>query len=366
MRRWGAVGRAGSAATLILSLSLAVCSASGTVSAIGKPSGSTAPTSGPSTSAAPTQQSGVPDSPTTSSAPPDVTVSQDDAAAVLKTYQTENNTANASLDTTAIAKAETGSMLDLDQCNMVYDQGAGGSRAKQDEAAISLTNPTFYPVRAADYPRAFFAIATGVQSGEANTSVLIHFTQDTSGAPWLVDFDVTLLSGQQWPAFAVDSGGVLDDTATHLDQLPLSTVDLAAADRTVLADNNAGQPGSPFLSDDATNAEQKWITNEGSSEPGATSSLTVTTDLKPPPTYIPLKNGGELALYGTRTAVRTAESGHTFTFSDQGWAKVAGADSMAGGFTAEAVWMAAAIDPPDKSAKIQKIAYNGGLVSVHS
>ncbi|WP_370380219.1 hypothetical protein [Catenulispora sp. GAS73] len=300
-----------------------------------------------------------------SSAVPDATVSQDDAAAALKAYQAENNAANAALDTTAIAKAESGSLLALDQCNMVYDQGAGGTRAKQDEAAIALNNAAFYPVRATDYPRAFFATATGVQSGQPNSSVLIHFIQDKSGAPWLVDFDVALTSGQQWPAFAVDSSGALDYTATHLDQLALSTVDLAAADRTVLADNNAGQPGSPFLSDDATNAEQKWITNEGSSEAGATSSLTVTTDLNPAPTYIPLKDGGELALYGTRTAVRTAESGHTFTFGDRGWAKVAGADSVVGGFTAEAVWMNAAIDPADRAAKIQKIAYGGGLVSVH-
>ena len=39
-------------------------------------------------------------------------------------------------------------------------------------------------------------------------------------------------------------------------------------------------------------------------------------------------------------------------------------DLVTGGFTADAVWMVAAIDPPDKGAKVQKIAYNGGLVSV--
>ena len=41
-------------------------------------------------------------------------------------------------------------------------------------------------------------------------------------------------------------------------------------------------------------------------------------------------------------------------------------DSVVGGFTAEAVRMAAAIDPPATSAKVQKTAYNGGLVSVHN
>jgi len=69
-------------------------------------------------------------------------------------------------------------------------------------------------------------------------------------------------------------------------------------------------------------------------------------------------------LYGTRVALRVTQSGRSFTFGDQGWAKLAGTDTVTGGFTADAVWMVAAIDPPDKGAKVQKIAYNGGLVSV--
>jgi hypothetical protein len=363
MRRWGAAGRRGSATALILGLSLAGCSSTGTVGAAGKPSGSTAATSGTSH---PKSQSGVQGTSTASSARPDVTVSQDEAAAALKTYQTENNAANAGLDTAAMAKAESGSLLAVDQAGMLYDQGAGGDRAKQDETAIALNNPAFYPVRATDYPRVFFATVTGVASGSPNSSVLMRFTQDKSGAPWLVDDDVMLTSGQQWPVFAVDSGGALDYTATHLDQLALSTVDLAAADRTLLADNNAGQSGSPFVSDDATTAEQKWIQNEDNDVSPASVAMTVTTALDPAPTYLPLQNGGELALYGTRVSLRVSQSGRTFTFGDQGWVKMAGTGSFEGGFTADALWMAAAIDPPDKSAKIQKIAYNGGVVSVHS
>jgi hypothetical protein len=230
---------------------------------------------------------------------------------------------------------------------------------------MALTNPTFYIPRAIGYPRGFFAVVEAVTSGSPNTSVLMEFTQDHVGGPWLLDTDVMLLPGQQWPAFAVGSDGLLDYTATQQNKLPLDTVDLTAADKSMLADGNAGQPSSPFSNDDVTTAEQRWIQGETSDVSPASAALTVSTELNPAPTYLPLKNGGELALYATRTSLRVSQPGRTFTFSDQGWAKVAGTDTFNGGFTADAVWMAAAIDPPDKAAKIQKIAYNGGLVSVH-
>ena len=372
MHSWGAAGRRGSVAALILGLSSAVlagCSTSGSVGAIGKPTGSTPATSATSrTAAPPTTQSGGPGPATsTSSGPPDVTVTQAEAAAALKTYQNENNVANAGLDTAAMAKAESGALLAVDQANMRYDQGAGGDRAKRDEAAITLNNPVFYPVRSTDYPRVFFTTVTASSPGQPDGSVLMRFTQDKTGAPWLVDEDVMLSSGQQWPAFAVDSGGALDYTATRLDRLPLSTIDLAAADRDLMLHDNAGQAGSRFVSDDATAAEQKWIHDQSADSAGADVATTVKTAMDPAPTYLPLKDGGELALFGTRISLRLTQAGHTFDFGgDQGWVKLAGASSFQGAYTVESLWMAAAIDPPDKSAKIQKIAYNGGVVSVHS
>ncbi|ACU75849.1 hypothetical protein Caci_7019 [Catenulispora acidiphila DSM 44928] len=176
---------------------------------------------------------------------------------------------------------------------------------------------------------------------------------------------MVLLSGQQWPAFAVGSDGLLDYGATQQDELPLDTVGVAAADRGTLTDNDAGQPDSAFLNDDVTLAELKWIQNENDEVSPADVAMTISTELNPAPTYLPLKNGGELTLYGTRFSLRVSQSGRTFSVDDQGWAKIAGATSFQGGFTIEAVWMVAAIDPPDKTGKIEKIASNGGPVSMH-
>lgn len=365
MRGWGASGRGAAVTVLVLGVTLAGCSTSGTVSGPGKPTGSTASVSGSPTSAPRLAGSPTTAGPPSSSASPDVTVTQAEALATLKAYQGQNNAANAHQDTAALAKIESGSLLALDQASALYDQGAGGDRAKKDEAPMALDNPAFYMRRATGYPRGFFAVAEAVAAGSPNTSVLMEFTQDHAGAPWLLDTDVMLLPGHQWPAFAVGADGVLDDSATRQDKLPLDTVDLTAADKSMLADGNAGQPSSPFSNDDVTTAEQRWIQAESDAVAPASVALTVSTELDPAPTYLPLKNGGALALYGTRTSLRISQSGRTFTFGDPGWTKIAGTDTFDGGFTAEAVWMAAAIDPPDKSAKIQKIAYNGGLVSVH-
>ncbi|MEY9930281.1 hypothetical protein ABH926_004926 [Catenulispora sp. GP43] len=357
MRRWGAAW--GLAVGLTSGLALAGCSSAGTVGARPSPSGH-------SSTALPTNQSlasGRQGSPTTS-ASADATVTQDQAAAALKAYQTQNDAANAALDTAQMAKIESGSLLALDQASLLYAQGVGGDRAKQAKVPMALNNPVFLIPRSPSYPRGFFVTADAVQSGSPNSSFLMHFTQDHAGAPWLADSIVILTPGQQWPAFAVGADGLLDYSATQQDKLPLNTMDLAAADRTMLADDNAGQPGSPFLNDDPTTAEQKWIQGETNDVSPATAALTVSTEPDLAPTYLPLKDGGELALYGTRLSLRISQSGRTFTFGDQGWAKVAGTDTFNGGFTADAVWMVAAIDPPDKAAKIQKIASNGGLVSV--
>ncbi|WP_194893103.1 hypothetical protein [Catenulispora pinisilvae] len=368
MRRWGTADRRGSAAVLILGLALAGCSTGGTVSgsaktATGKASGTTTPGRG-GASTAPSVASGRQGLPT-APPPPDTTVSQADAAAALKAYQSTNNAADAGLDTAAMAKIESGSQLALDQTTLVYDQGIGGDRAKQAKMPSTYTNPVFYRVPATTYPRGFFVTTDAVTSGVANSSFLMHFTQDQAGAPWLLDTTVTLGSGQQWPAFAVGPDGLLDYNATQQNNLLLAPADLAAADRTMLADDNAGQPGSPFLSDDPTTAELRWIQGMTENVAPASAALTVTTAPTPPPIYLPLKDGGELVLYGTRLSLRISQSGRTFTFGDEGWAKVAGSDSISDEYTADALWMVAAIDPPDKAAKVQKIAQYGGLVAVH-
>lgn len=369
MLRWGAAGARGSAAALMVGALVAGCSTSGTVGG-GEPSPGPASGSGTTSPAPPTDRSlasgtqGPPTTSASSASSADVTVTPGEAAAELKAYQGQNNAANAALDTAAIAKVEGGSLLALDQASLVYVQGVGGDQAKKAAVPMSLDDPQFLIPPAPSYPRGFFVTAQAVQSGSPNTSFLMHFTQDHAGAPWQADSDVFLTPGQQWPSFAVGANGLLDYSATQLAKLPLQTTDLVAADRTMLADDNPGQPGSPFLTDDSTTAELRWIQNETDDVSPASVAMTVTTELNLAPTYLPLKDGGELVLYGTRVALRVTQSGRSFTFGDQGWAKLAGTDTVTGGFTADAVWMVAAIDPPDKGAKVQKIAYNGGLVSV--
>ncbi|MBS2546731.1 hypothetical protein KGQ19_07610 [Catenulispora sp. NL8] len=361
-------------AVLAATMAAAVaCSTSGTVRAGGAAGGAnplTGTGSGPATSAsgpAPTGQSlvsGRQGSPTTSASASDVTVTQGEAAAALGAYQSANNTVNAALDIPGEAKIESGSLLTLDQGSLLYYQGIGGAKAAQSKAPVTFADPVFYIARSIAYPRGFYVTANAVQPGLPDAGSLLHFTQEQAGAPWLVDTTLGLTAGRQWPAFAVGADGLLDYTATQLTRLPLDTTDLAVADRTLLTGDDAGTPGSPFVSDDVTTAERKWIQDDTSGVSPATVTLTVSTATDPLPTYLPLKDGGELAIYGTRLSLRATQAGRTFTFADQGWAKVAGAQTAEGGFTTDSVWMVAAVDPPEKSGKIQKIAYNGGLVSV--
>jgi hypothetical protein len=344
---------------------LTACSTGGTVA--GTPKTSTSKGSGTGRPTSSTSASVVQGSPATSSAtpsPPDVTVSKDDAAAALKAYQTAYNAAEAAADTGRLTKAESGSLLATDQVGIIYAAGLGGDKETQQKQPINLTNPAFYIPAASTYPRGFFATADVVQSGVANTSWLMHLTQAVAGGPWVADTAVILSSGQQWPAFAVGADGLLDYSAIRQDKLALGTVDLAAADRTMLADGNAGQPGSPFLNDEVTTAEQRWVQAESDGVAPATVAETVTTDLSPVPIAVPLKDGGELVMYGTRISLRVSESGHTFNFADQGFAKVAGADHFDDGFTADSIYLVAAVDPADKAAKIQKIGQSGGLVAL--
>ena len=368
MHSWG-VGRRGSVAAVILGLTLTGCSSTGTVAGPGK-SGSKASSSG-ATSANPSAASGVPgssgssaSSPSSSPSPPDTTVGKDEAATALKAYQDAYNAAEAAMDTGKLTKSESGSLLATDQIGIIYALGTGGDKETQQKQPISLTNPVFYIPRATTYPRGFFATADVVQSGAANASWLMHFNEAAAGGPWLVDTAAILSSGQQWPVFAVGPDGLLDYGAVQADKLALSTTDLVAADRTMLADDNAGQPGSPFLNDDVTAAEHRWVQAESDQVAPASVAMTVTTDFSPAPMDLPLKNGGELVLYGTRISLRISQSGSTFTFSDPGWIKIAGTDHRENGFTADSIYLAAAIDPPDKAAKVQKIAQSGGLVSV--
>lgn len=347
----------------------AACSANGTVGT-GKPTGQvTSVVTVTTTKAPPTGQSlisGTQGSPTasTSSSSADATVTQDEAAAALTAYQTSNNLVNAGLDIQGEAKIESGSLLTLDQGSLLYTQGIGGSKAEAVKVPQTFKSPTFYIPRSATYPRGFFATLTAVQQGAPDSPTLLHFTQDHAGAPWFVDTTVVLTAGKQWPAFAVGPDGLLDYSATKLDELPLSTTDMVAADRKMLSNGDAGKPGSPFVSDDVSTTERKWIQDGVDGVSPASVALTVTTALNPLPTYLPLKDGGELAIYGTKLSLKVSQAGRTFTFGDQGWAKVAGSDTATGGFVEDSLWMVGAIDPPDKSGKIQKIAYNGGLVSV--
>jgi len=127
MRGWGAAGLRVSVATLAVGMAVAGCSGGGKVSASGKPSPSSGSGTGPSSQ-------------------PNVTVTQSEAAAVLKTYQGQNDAANAALDTAAMAKIESGSLLSVDQGDLIYDRGVGGARAEQAETPMAFTDPVFYPV----------------------------------------------------------------------------------------------------------------------------------------------------------------------------------------------------------------------------
>lgn len=363
MHSWGGAGRTGPVAVLMVALTLTACSTAGTVKGSPRPAGSKASSAG-GTPTSGTPLSGVQGSSASASASPepDVTVTKDEAAAALKAYQNAYNAAEAASDTGGLAKAESGSLLATDQVGIIYALGLGGDKEKQQKQPVALTDPLFFIPRASVYPRGFFATADVVQSGAANASWLMHLVQAVPGGPWVSDIAAILSSGRQWPAFAVGPDGLLDDSVVQRDKLALSATDLVAADRTMLADDNAGQPGSPFLDDDVTAAEQRWVQAESDNVAGASVKETVTTDLNPAPIVVPLKDGGELVMYGTRISLRISESGQTFDFADQGWSKVAGTDHFDDGFTADSLYLAAAIDPPDKAAKIQKIGQSGGVV----
>lgn len=353
------------ATVLLLTTAAAVaCSSKGTVGGTQPATSQGSSTGIPRSVPPPTSQShasGLQGSPTTPASPQDATVTRGEAAAALKAYEDANNAVNAALDIPGEARIESGELLAVDQCALLYAQGIGGAKADALKAPQTLADPVFYIVRAATYPRTFFATVTAKQSGVPDAATLMHFTQDHAGAPWLVDATLQLIKDKQWPAFAVGSDGVLDYSATQLNDLPLSTTDLFVADRNMLT---GGKTVSPFASDAATSDELAWIKNGTDNVTPAKVDVTVSTTRDPLPTYIPLKDGGELAIYGTKISVRATQAGRTFTFGDQGWAKVAGTGSVVGGFTTDSVWIVGAIDPPEKSGKIEKIAYNGGLVSV--
>lgn len=292
-------------------------------------------------------------------------MAKDEAAAALSAYQTANNAVNAALDSAGEAKIEVGSLLTFDQASLRYALGMGGDAATAARTATTFANPVYYLVKSTTYPRQFFATVDASSPGSSQTvSVLLHFTQDHAAASWLVDTTVNLLAGRQWPAFAVGSDGLLDYSATKLDKVALSTLDLISGDKNMLADGNAGQPGSPFANDDVTAAEQKWITSQTASVAPAKTAVTLGTATNPLPTYLPLKDGGELVLFGTRISMAVSQPGHTFAL-DKGFTAIAGTDHFDSAFTMDAVYMTAAVDPPDKTAKIQKIAVNGGLMAVH-
>lgn len=350
-----ALGRSAAFTTVVILATAASigCSTSGSVGG-GKPTSASASLSASlSTSASASAQDAA-----------DATVTKSEAASALTAYQGANNTVNAALDLAGEAKIEAGSLLTLDQGSLRYAQGYGGDLAAEAKVPQSFTDPVFYPVRTATYPRGFFVTVKTVQSGESDAATLLHFTQDHTGAPWLVDTNAILTAGKQWPAFAVASDGTLDYGATRLDKLRLSTTDLVAADRLMLSNGDAGQSGSPFAKDDVTTAQRKWMQDGVTSTSPANVSMTVSTALDPMPTYLPLKDGGELAVYGTRISLHVTQPGRTFTLGDPGWAKVAGTSTVVGAFTIDSLWMVAAIVPPDKAGTIQKIAYNGGLVSL--
>ena len=373
----GAAGRFGTAAMAVgvvlgLGTGLAACASTGTVGKAAQPAGSTG--SSPSASIAGGQpgrtqssSSSVPASapaPPTPTPTPETTVAKDEAAKVLKDYESANNAANAAADTAAIAKIETGSLLAVDQVTYLYMLGNGGDKLAQLKKPTALTNPTFYIPHTNAYPRGFFVTVQAVQSGVANTDWLLHFVQGAAGAPWQADSLTMLASGKQWPEFAVGPDGLLDASAVQPDKLAMTPVDLVAADRTMLADNNPGQPASPFLNDEVTAAELQWVRQESDSVAPATVALTVTTDQTPSPLLLPLKNGGELVVWGSRLSLHISQAGQTFPFADPGWAKVAGRENFHDAFTADAVYTFASVDPADNGAKIEKIAKNGGVVAL--
>ncbi|MEU0939021.1 hypothetical protein [Embleya sp. NPDC005971] len=110
-------------------------------------------------------------------------ISEVEARQVLERYDAENNTANAALDGDRLAGVEGGELLEGSLASYRAD------RARPDrEPYKPFTHlaPQFWIPRASGHPRTFVAVAaTGADSED---KAVVHFVQDTPGAPWKAVF----------------------------------------------------------------------------------------------------------------------------------------------------------------------------------
>ncbi|MFI1585745.1 hypothetical protein [Embleya sp. NPDC020630] len=115
--------------------------------------------------------------------PDPAVISEAEARQVLERYDTENNTANATLDGDRLAGVEGGELLEASLA------GYRADRARPDREPykpFTHLDPQFWIPRASGHPRTFVAIAaTGADSED---KAVVHFVQDTPGAPWKAVF----------------------------------------------------------------------------------------------------------------------------------------------------------------------------------
>ncbi|OPC76760.1 hypothetical protein B4N89_45620 [Embleya scabrispora] len=110
-------------------------------------------------------------------------ITEAEARAVLERYDAENNAANSALDGDRLAGVEGGELLEASLGSYRAD------RARPDRETykpFTHLDPQFWIPRASGHPRTFVAVAA--TAADSEDRAVVHFVQETPGAPWKAVF----------------------------------------------------------------------------------------------------------------------------------------------------------------------------------
>lgn len=110
-------------------------------------------------------------------------ISEAEARQVLERYDTENNAANAALDGDRLAGVEGGELLEGSLAAYRADRL---TKDRKPYEPFTHLEPRFWIPRGSGYPRTFVAVAA-TRADDENQAV-VHFVQDSPGAPWKAVF----------------------------------------------------------------------------------------------------------------------------------------------------------------------------------
>jgi hypothetical protein len=218
---------------------------------------------------------------------PALTKSQ--AGQVLANYQSVNNRANAAMDAALLGTVETGPQLEMDRA------GYQLRRAKKEGKYTPFTyaRPAFYIPRQDGYPKWFAVDATS-----GNTRHALLFTQDRTGAPWLLTadpFPSSALSG-----IALDKDGYATAVSPGDGHAALEPQKVAGAHAALLSSGTGGMAAGPYTTDsrDALGKVQSELRRRG---------VTLTSDFAPDQQRayaLRTTGGGALVWYVVRQSER--------------------------------------------------------------